>query len=169
MQTKHHASDRAWIKSIPRSSVVYPASIAGVLKKKFWSLYTPIHPFLRHALTAISFDVVDQEKEKWQDFVLGKITPGLSVKEFVDFLVSKGYGNHFVHSKHDGEIVGLRHVENFYYQYHVRIFKDGEVRGHYEHTPESHPFRHIRERGIEDRSEYFYELFGDRIIPCSKD
>lgn len=172
MQTEQQAPDRAWLRTIPYSQVDYPKSAAGTLKNRFWQAYIPLHYVLRNSL--VTFNVFKQGRP--EDF-LGMIAPHLSAEEFVAFLVEKGYGNHFVAWKFKGELVSLRYVENFSHQYHIRIFKDGKVCGHYERTPESHPVRHMkdflymkikrlgRESGIENRPEYFRELLGDRIIP----
>ena len=43
----------------------------------------------------------------------------------------------------DGEILSMRKIEDKYYQHHVRLFDDGEIRGHFEMTPESHMIKHL--------------------------
>lgn len=172
MQTESQSPARAWLKAIPYSRVNYPFSAAGILRNGFWRAYTPFHHLLRNSLAASNAF----KHGKPKDF-LGKIAPHLSIEEFVGFLVGHGYGNHFVAWKFKGEVVSLRRVENFTHQYHIRVFDDGSVCGHYESTPESHPFTHmkdffymktknigIKETGIENRPEYFYGLLGDYII-----
>ena len=99
--------------------------------------------------------------------MLGTLHPRETVQSVTEFLVSQGFGNHFVALKDEGELVGLRYTPDFEYQYHLRIFNDGEVRGHFEYTTECHPFIHNREIG-EERREDFLALLEGRIIPLIK-
>ena len=172
MQTDSKPLTRARLKTIPYSRVNYPNSPIGIVRKGFWRAYTPLHHLLRNSLVASNAFKDGNPK----DF-LGKVAPHSSIDELVDFLVGRGYGNHFVAWKFKGEVVSLRYLENFSNQYHIRVFNDGSVCGHYERTPESHPILHmkdffyvkvrkmeIEETGIETRPEYFYELLGDFIV-----
>lgn len=151
-----------WLRSLPRSRMIFPKPFRDRLKYVFWSLYTPIHPHVRDA--ALSLRIVKHAGR--QDFLLGKIAPGQTFKEFISFLVSKGFANHFIAWKDDGEIVSLRRLHNFAFQYHLRIFRDGEVRGHFEYTPESRPMLHIKAICQENRREEFLRILGDRIVPA---
>lgn len=138
-----------------------PASLWGRLKYHFWNRYTPYHPYVRDAL--VSLRIVSHSGR--QNYLLGTIVPGKTVQELVSFLISRGYGNHFVAWKDDGELVGLRYAESFERQYHLRIFADGEVRGHYEYTTEHRPVRHYRAIGQEARREEFLDLLDGWISP----
>ncbi len=126
--------------------MVYPTATFDRLKYVAWRFYTPCHPFLRDTLTSLGVIVHDTR----QNFLLGRLAPDRSAKEFASFLISQGYGNHFIAWKDKGEILGLRRVKDFSRQYHIRLFEDGEVRGHYEYTPECYPILHMREIGMED-------------------
>jgi hypothetical protein len=53
---------------------------------------------------------------------------------------------------------------DFKHQYHLRVFKDGEVRGHYEYTPECHPIWHLQKVGQEPRREELLGFLGDWIV-----
>jgi len=143
----------------------YPTRLRDRAKYVFWRTYTPLHPLLRGTarvlgVSAESFVGAHQGR---QNYSLGHIAPHLSLQEFVAYLVSQGYANHFVAWKDEGEAVSLRRVENFTHQYHIRIFTDGEVRGHYEFTPECYPFLHLKAMGQEHRPEEFAKLFGGRV------
>ncbi len=151
---------KAWARTLPSSKMIYPESFLDRIKYVFWRFYTPHHVFFRDAL--LSLGVVAHEGR--QNFLIGKIAPHLSIKEFVSFLVEHGYGNHFVAWEDEGEVVSLRYVKDFVHQYHMRVFEDGEVRGHYEYTPESHPFLHLNDVHMEDYRGEFISLLGDRII-----
>lgn len=150
----------AWIKTLPTSRITYPTSFVDRLKYHFWSLYTPYHSLLRDTLLKLR---VIKHKGR-HDFIVGRISPDISTRQFVSFLVEQGYGNHFISWKDDGELLSLRYVEDFTRQYHIRVFEDGEVRGHYEYTPESHPFWHLKEVGFEDRQNIFLNLLGNMVV-----
>ena len=140
--------------------MVLPRRSVDLAKYIFWRLYTPYHPIVRD--TALRFGFVAHEGR--QDFRLGTIAPHQSVREFVSFLIEQGYHRHRVAWEDEGELVSLRYAENFSYQYHIRIFADGEVRGHYEYTPECAPLFHMKKIGMEDRRHVFLNMLNDRII-----
>lgn len=147
--------------------MVYPTTLRDKLKYWFWRVYTPIHPKLRD--TATYLGVLDNyrfAKFGRQDFLLGTLHPERSVYDFVTFLIAQGFGNHFVAWKDEGEIVGLRKTVGFQYQYHIRIFRDGEVRVHYEYTPEYRPLHHLIQVGFEDRLPEFQEFLNEWVVPA---
>ncbi len=160
MEAMQETSLDAWIDNVPRSRMVYPESLYDRAKYFFWRLYTPCHPFIRD--TVVSLRIMRHAGR--QKFLLGVVHPDRSIEEFVSFLVQRGFGNHFVAWLDDGELVSLRRVENFAYQYHIRIFEDREVRGHYEYTPEYRPLSHLRQVGFMDRNNEFIKLLGDWIV-----
>ena len=141
--------------------MVYPENIFHRAKYYFWLVYGPYHQIVRDGVIALSII----KNRGRQAFLLGTIAPHLSIEEFVSFLIEKGFAYHRVAWEDDGEIVSLRHVETFMHQYHVRIFEDREVRGHYEYTPECYPILHLWDVGREDRRKEFLELVGNKIIP----
>lgn len=143
--------------------MAYPQSSSDQLKYWFWKIYTPFHKPVRD--TSLALGLVRHEGR--QDFLLGTLDPARSVPEFVSFLIAQGFGNHFIAWKETDELVSLRRTVDFKRQYHVRIFTDGEVRCHYEYTPECHPVLHLREIGIEDRTEEFKYLMQDWILPSA--
>jgi hypothetical protein len=140
--------------------MVFPESFNDRLKYFFWKLYTPYHPFIRE--TVFFLKLVAHTSH--QDFVLGKIAPNQSMEEFIAFLIEQGFKRHSLAWKFPGEVVSLRYAENFSYQYHLRIFADGEIRGHYEYTPECKPISHLRAIGMEDRRHVFLSVLGDRVV-----
>ena len=157
-----------WVKALPASPMVFPEAFADRFKYAVWRLYTPFHPMVRD--TSVALGIVrhdDHYPEGRQPYVLGKLAPGVTVQDLVADLISKGFGNHFIAWKDRGQVVSLRLVDTFKYQYHLRIFEDGEVRGHYEFTPECHPVLHMRDEW-EERREDFLGFLGDRIIPSTR-
>src|SRR3989344_3829651 len=153
-----------WTRKLPTSQMVYPEEFTHRIKYYFWRVYAPYHPTVRDSVIALN--VVKNYGR--QEFLLGNIAPHLSVEEFVGFLVSKGYAYHRVAWEDEGEIASLRFVNDFIFQYHIRVFGDREVRGHYEHTPESYSLRHLFEFGKEERREEFLTLMGDTIVPATE-
>lgn len=151
---------QTWIKNIPRSKMGSPRTLRDRAKYALWRVYTPFHPFARD--TALRLGVVKHHGR--QNYPLGHLAPGKTLKELVEHLLQQDFANHFVAWKDQDELVSLRRVENFTYQYHIRIFKDGEVRGHYEYTPECYPYSHLKAVGQEDRREVFKKILGDFVV-----
>jgi len=151
---------KKWVKTLPHSKIERPDMWVDVLKYVFWRIYTPYHPFVRDTLLALK--IVRHEGR--QDFLVGKLSSEKTLEEVVSFLIENGYGNHFIAWRDEGEVVGLRLVEDFEHQYHIRIFKDGEVRAHFEYTPESRPILHIKGIGMEDRSAQFRALLRGWVV-----
>lgn len=169
---RHYTNPYKTLKNgLPHSHMVFPESFFDQCKYFFWKFYTPFHPFVRDTALALRIVSLESKVRRWgkrQNFLIGNIAPNETVESTVLFLIDKGYGNHFVAWEDDGEIVSLRYAENFTRQYHIRIFNDGEVRGHYEYTTECYPLKHYYEVGFEDRREYFLDLLGDKIIPAER-
>ena len=46
----------------------------------------------------------------------------------------------------------------------MRVFSDGEIRGHYEFTPEAHPFSHFEEKGETEHKKDFLKFLGDFVV-----
>lgn len=161
MATPDSKPHKHWIKRIPRAHVARPTRLKDWVKFGIWFVIVPLHPYGKEVLLWLGLI----KHSGRQDFLLGTVAPDETIESVSMHLVEHGYGNHFVAWDDDGQVVSLRHTPNFTYQYHVRIFNDGEVRAHYEFTPESYPFKHLKEIGQEERREEFLELFGNKIVP----
>ncbi|HEX4104075.1 MAG TPA: hypothetical protein VHZ04_01185 [Candidatus Paceibacterota bacterium] len=145
--------------AIPDSVLPYPNAILDRVKFHFWKGIAPTFLFTRDAL--IASRVIRHEGR--QEYFLGKLAEGKSIDDFLQYLEVQGFANHFIALKDDGQLLSLRRLENFERQYHLRIFRDGEVRGHYEYTPEAHPVWHWKETRMEPRQEVFLNILGDWI------
>ncbi len=157
MEVNSHISITKWARNLPSSKMIYPPELSNRFKYALWRVITPVHPYLRDLGQAVGLARAHQKHHGRQDFLLGTVNPN-KIEDFVSFLLGRGFGNHFIAWKDDGEVVSLRLVKDFVYQYHIRVFEDGEVRGHYEFTPECHPILHVRAKGQEARSEDFAEF-----------
>src|SRR5690242_9129247 len=114
--------------AVPVSRLPYPKGIGKEIKYWFWQAMRPLHPFVRDILLRVG--VIRHAGR--QDYVLGTIAPGRTLKDFLAYLQGLGFGNHFIAWVDNEELIGLRRLDGFERQYHLRIFADGEVRGHYE-------------------------------------
>ena len=89
--------------------------------------------------------VVLQKEQVRQNYYLGVIDPKQLFKLYYK-LCERGYIDNFLAYVDKGEKYNLRKfhfvMEGCFWQTHIRIFEDGEVRGHYEITPESDPRAH---------------------------
>jgi hypothetical protein len=148
-----------WIKSLPYAHVPYPDRLPDKAKYYLWRVLTPLHPHIRDFL--VWARVVRHEGR--QQYLLGVLAEHETIESVVEYLISRGYGNHFVAWKDEGQVVSLRKATCFEYQSHIRIFEDGEVRAHYEYTTEYRPFKHLRAAGQEARREECIALLGNRI------
>lgn len=151
---------KKWLETLPHSKMVFPKKLSDRLKYILWLFLIPLHSLMRDTSQMLH---ITRHKGR-QRFLIGKLSPNYDIREIALHLTKNGYGNHFIAWKDDDEILSLRRTVDFTYQYHLRIFKDGEVRGHYEYTPESHPLLHMRAVNQEDRKEEFLKVLGDRII-----
>ena len=134
--------------------MVYPKTLLDTCKYYIFTIYNPIHPYISETLLALGIIRHDFR----QDYLLGILKPEKNIDDLIAHLISHGFGNHFISWRDPGQIVSLRLATDFRHQLHLRIFTDGEVRGHYEYTPEFRPIAHLNETGFEDRREDFRKL-----------
>ncbi|MEK7539337.1 MAG: hypothetical protein AAB595_01725, partial [Patescibacteria group bacterium] len=76
-----------------------------------------------------------------------------------------GFGNHFIAWDDQAQVLSWRKLINFQEQYHLRVFSDGEIRGHFEYTPEAHPIQHFDEKGESFHRAEFLKFLGDFVTP----
>lgn len=62
----------------------------------------------------------------------------------------------------------MRKLAGVEYQYHVRLFKDSEVRGHYEFAAETNPIKHLREIGMVTGEDYLTPLLTPAVLLLPK-
>jgi len=129
-----------------------PFRLADKIKLRIWrhAIY-PAFPHVRDGLLSLGI-IRHSGRQPWP---IGWIAPGKTAEDLVKHLEKLGFHNHFVAWVDSDQSFGLRLHDGFSYQYHLRIFNDGEVRGHYEKTPESNPVDHFMEKGFEPRTEDF--------------
>jgi hypothetical protein len=136
-------------------------SIITTVKSFLWFFEKPLHPYLRDGLLALHLI----HHHGRQQYHIGFLAPGKTAEALRDYLIShKGFEDHFPCWIDDGETVDLRFRQNFDWQFHLRIFEDGEVRGHHEYTPESRPIAHLRDRESTACTKEFMHFLGDWVV-----
>ncbi|MEK7144665.1 MAG: hypothetical protein AAB794_02325 [Patescibacteria group bacterium] len=100
-------------------------------------------------------------KHDRQRYHIGWLVAGGTLEQLKKHLSEKwNFGNHFVAWKDNDQVLSWRRLENFEEQWHLRVYVDGEIRGHYEKTPEASPLQHFREIGEIDRTDDFKKFLG---------
>jgi hypothetical protein len=135
---------------------------AKTFRQFIWAFLKPFWPFFRW--TSIKMGFVTQIPER-QRFHLGYLKKGISFGEFAAFLKKNEFEFQRMAFIDPDEFFGMRRLDDKdpTYQYHVRAYKDMEIRGHYERTPEDFPIDHLNEVGLVDRADEFFSYFGDFV------
>jgi hypothetical protein len=131
------------------------------VKLKIWhfiyGFFLPVQKFL------LKYHIIYHQSKR-QKYHIGYLAPGKTLEDLKLHLHSEwGFGNHFIAWEDNGQVLSWRKLNNFQNQYHLRVFKDGEIRGHYEFTPEAHPLEHLKEKRV-DRKEDFLKFLGDFLV-----
>lgn len=113
------------------------------VRRRVWKVLTPLFPFLR-----ITFGFLRPLRYKGREsYHIGYIKEGLKIEEVEAELEKLGFKKYCVAWIDQGEVLGMRKTDGFEWQYHLRVFNDGEVRGHYELTPEYRTWKHFFDIG----------------------
>ncbi len=128
------------------------------IKQKIWSFiyhfFLPLRKFL------LNMGIVWHKKGR-QRYHIGWLAPGKTLEDLKKHLHEKwGFGNHFIAWSDQAQVLSWRKLVNFNDQYHLRVFSDGEIRGHFEITPEAHPLDHFEEKGEIEKKEDFLKFLG---------
>lgn len=131
------------------------------LKQKIWRFVYKFFPTWQKMLLKLHFIWHQNGRQR---FHIGYLAPGKTLLDLKNHLHDKwGFGNHFVAWTDEGQVLSWRKLKDFNHQYHIRIFSDGEIRGHYEYTPEGHPLDHFDEKGEEFHRNEFFKFLGNFI------
>lgn len=131
---------------------------AKTLPQFIWLLLKPVFPALRNIF--VRAGLITPLTMGRHRFPLGFLKSNFSPREFRTLMRERGFFLQPMAFTDPEQILSLRRLdpENFNFQYHVRLYKDGEIRGHYEKTPEDHPLDHLREIGFEAKHEEFTKM-----------
>ena len=137
-------------------------SFSDKVKQKIWKF---IYSFFLPTRQALLKAGIIWHKKGRQLYHLGWLAPGKTLEDLKEHLHSKwGFGNHFIAWIDEDQVLSWRKLTDFQDQYHLRIYKDGEICGHFEFTPEAHPFEHIEEKGEVDKTEDFLKFLGEFVV-----
>lgn len=131
------------------------------IKQKVWnfiySFFLPARKFL------LSIGIVWHKKGR-QKYHIGWLTSGKTLEGLKEHLHTNwGFGNHFIAWIDEDQVLSWRKLTDFADQYHLRVYNDGEICGHFEYTPEAHPLEHMEEKGEKDKTEDFLKFLGDFV------
>ncbi|MEK7564439.1 MAG: hypothetical protein AAB510_02625 [Patescibacteria group bacterium] len=132
------------------------------LKYKAWHhIYRFFLPMQR---TLLKWGIIHHDSSR-QKYHIGYLRQGKTLEELKKHLhESWGFGNHFIAWTDTDQVLSWRKLDDFQDQYHLRVYSDGEIRGHYEFTPEAHPLEHLEEKGKKGRKEEFLKFLGDFVV-----
>ena len=103
----------------------------------------------------------DKERQRYH---LGWLARGKTLEELKKHLHDKwGFDNHFIAWSDSSQVLSWRKLLDFNHQYHLRVFADGEIRGHFEFTPEAHPIAHFDEKGEQEKKDDFLKFLGEFV------
>ena len=129
------------------------------IRESFWRFFGPFFIAVRDLLMKVGL----MHHHGRQEYHLGWLKAGMSVQDLDHLLASLGFKNHAAAWIDDDEILALRKLDGFRFQYHLRVYKDGEVKGHYEVTPEAGFWNHFLEWEMEPRRDEFLQMAGKFI------
>lgn len=130
------------------------------------ALAKPVFPIFRNLF--VEAKLVNPPTSGRHRYPLGLLKKSFSVKEFQILMRERGFFKQPMAFNDPDQILSLRKLDptDFNFQYHIRLYKDGEIRGHHEKTPEDHPLDHLREIGFTSHREEFLEMLAgvlDRV------
>lgn len=128
----------------------------------FWSIAYRVWPTCIRTVEKLGFHNFRQK------FLLGHLNSNYNKEQFAEFLRSKGFETAIIAWRDPGEVLSVRRVNDAIYQYHIRLFLDGEIRAHYEYSPESRPIDHVREAYFVPETEFFQKLMGEYLVVAEK-
>ena len=131
------------------------------IKQQIWSFvysfFLPVREFL------LKKGIIWHKKGR-QKYHIGWLAQGKSLEGLKNHLHKDwGFGNHFIAWIDEDQVLSWRKLTDFQDQYHLRVYKDGEICGHFEFTPEAHPLEHLEERGEIDTKEDFLKFLGEFV------
>ena len=132
------------------------------IKQKIWHFIYRFFPTFQKTL--LKLHLIWHEKGR-QRYHIGWLAPGKTLEGMKRHLYEKwGFGNHFVAWSYYLQVLSWRKLTDFQDQYHLRVFSDGEIRGHFEFTPEAHPLEHFEEKGERECRKDFLKFLGDFVV-----
>ena len=134
---------------------------ADKLKQEIWDFIYKFFLPLRKVLMKTGLIYHKKGRQKYH---IGWLPSGKTLESLKKHLHDKwGFGNHFIAWIDEKQVLSWRKLTDFSDQYHLRVYEDGEICGHYEFTPEAHPLEHIEERGEREARADFLNFLGEFV------
>lgn len=106
-----------------------------------------------------------QKSEGRQPYHVGWLAEGKTLEDLRFHLHGEwGFGNHFISFTEKGEVLNWRKLEESGKQYHLRVYRDGEIRGHLEYQPEGHTMDHLLAREHQEAKTDFLKFLGEFAV-----
>lgn len=134
------------------------------IKRKVWGFFYDFFLLCKRKLSG--FRNIGPVFKRRQKYHIGWLAPDKTLEDLKVHLHSEwGFGDHFFYLPNSGEVLSWRKIDkDSDYQYHIRVFHDGEIRGHVEYTPESHPLGHFRSSAFKEARNDFLRFLGDFVV-----
>lgn len=130
-------------------------------QQRFWDFLYPVFPYCERIARPFKW----LKANRRQNFLLGHLSPETTLDAFREHLRTRWQFEHVIAAWVErGQVLSWRRRISFEYQYHIRVYDDGEVRGHYEYTPEAAPARHMFAIGQEKRADDFRTFLGRHVV-----
>jgi hypothetical protein len=134
----------------------------------FLFLVRPVFPFLQWLGRASGLFVRAKTVEGpylRQPYVIGFLKDDATIEMLTTHLAQHGFAPERIAYPDPGQTLSLRKLDDMHpiYQYHLRAFEGGELRGHYEFTPEDRPLAHMNETVFEERNDEFRAWIGSLL------
>lgn len=119
--------------------------------KKVWRIIYLFYPPILRILEKLHFHHYRQKYHV--GFVKKK-----DIHKIKKYLLKQGYEPAILSWKDPEEVINMRKIDKKVFSYHLRIFRDGEVRAHYEYASEANPWNHITEKVFMPKKRYYKKL-----------
>lgn len=131
------------------------------IKKKIWHSFYKLSMKTQKAL--LEYGILKYKRR--QEYHIGWLAPDKTLEDLRMYLHSEwGFGNHFIAWIDPGQVLSWRKLKDANTQYHIRVFYDGEIRGHLEGTPESSFFKHLFKKGAKEAQLQFLKFLGEYVV-----
>jgi len=98
-----------------------------------------------------------------QHFHIGWLNKRFDKKDLKNFLKKQGFEHDTYAWVDDKEVLNMRKIVKEKYQYHIRLHKDNEIRGHYEYAPDAKPLKHLHSRFVRMKKRQFRKLLKEYL------
>ncbi len=131
------------------------------IKKKMWHWFYKLSMKTQKAL--LGYGILKYKRR--QEYHIGWLAPDKTLEDLRMYLHTEwGFGNHFISWIDPGQVLSWRKLKDAKTQYHIRLFYDGEIRGHLEATPESSFLKHLFKKDVKEAQLQFLKFLGEYVV-----